>query len=250
MFQVETRGERVAILRMDDGKVNAIGPDFLRDFARAWTDATRDGRAVVLAGNAKAFSAGLNLKVLPGLGRPEMLAFGRGFMQLFHDVLAHPRPVVAAVDGPALAGGAILALCADFRLVGPGARLGVTEVPVGIPFPAPVVALARERLPPQEHAPAILRGALRAGEECVRTGWAHGRVESARLVDEAAALADELAAHDDVAFAAGKAPLSEPLAAQFAAFVKGDAERWVDVVRSEATMAAIVRSFERATAKR
>ncbi|HET6404034.1 MAG TPA: enoyl-CoA hydratase/isomerase family protein [Candidatus Thermoplasmatota archaeon] len=163
MFQVTPHGERVALLRIDDGKVNAIGPDFLRSFGAAWTEATREGRAVVLAGNAKAFSAGLDLKRLPGLERAEMVAFARGFNALFRDVLAYPRPVVAAVDGPAMAGGAILALCADFRLVGPNAKLAVTEVPVGIPFPAPVVELVRARLPVPEHAPAILRGGVRAG---------------------------------------------------------------------------------------
>lgn len=250
MFRVEKRGERVAVLRIDDGKVNAIGPDFLVAFQQAWAEATREGRAVVLAGNAKAFSAGLDLKVLPGLERREMLAFGRGFMQLFHDVLAYPRPVVAALDGPAIAGGAILALCADFRLVGPKARVGVTEVPVGIPFPLPVVDLVRERLPAFEHAPALMRGVVRAGEDCVRAGWAHQFVESDRLVDEAVALADELAAHYPLAFASAKGPLSEPLAARYGRFVKEDADAWVDVVMSEATMEAIVESFVRATSKR
>ncbi|HVM45150.1 MAG TPA: enoyl-CoA hydratase/isomerase family protein, partial [Candidatus Thermoplasmatota archaeon] len=136
MLQVTLQGERVALVRIDDGKVNAIGPAFLRAFQSAWSDATRDGRAVVFSGNAKAFSAGLDLKALPALERADMVAFARGFNALFRDVLAYPRPVVAAIDGPAMAGGAILALACDFRLVGPRAKLAVTEVPVGIPFPA------------------------------------------------------------------------------------------------------------------
>lgn len=249
MFSVTPHGDSVALLRMDDGKVNAIGPAFLREFARAWADATRDGRAVVLAGNAKAFCAGLDLKTLPTLERAEMVAFARGFNALFRDVLAYERPVVAAVDGPAMAGGAILALASDFRLVGPHARLGVTEVPVGIPFPAPVAELVRARLPAPEHAPAILRGAVRAGEECLRAGWAHELHASERLVPRALELAAELASFYPRAYAAGKAD-NETLVARFDAFVKDQADAWVDVVMSEETLGAIVAYFQRVTSKR
>lgn len=249
MFTVERHGDKVALLRMDDGKVNAIGPQFLASFSRAWHDVEAEGRAVVLAGNAKAFSAGLDLKTLPALERPEMSAFARGFNSLFRDVLAYPRPVVAAVDGPAMAGGAILALASDFRLVGPNAKLGVTEVPVGIPFPAPVAALVRARLPPQEHAPALYRGQIRGGEECVRTGWAHELVPSAQLVPRALELARELAEHHPPAYAAAKSDAG-PIVAQFDAFVKQDAERWVDVVMSEETIDAILSYFTRVTQKR
>lgn len=246
MFSVERHGDKVALLRMDDGKVNAIGPAFIDQFTKAWGEATGEGRAIVLAGNAKAFSAGLDLKTLPSLERPEMVAFARGFNSMFRDVLSYQRPVVAAVDGPAMAGGAILALASDFRLVGPHAKIGVTEVPVGIPFPSAVATMVRARLPVPEHSPALLRGAIRAGEDCVRTGWAHELVASDRLVPAALALAAELAEHYPPAYAAAKSDAA-PLVADFDAFVKDDAERWVDAVMHEDTLNAIVSYFSRVT---
>lgn len=246
MFRVEHPREKVALLTMDDGKVNAIGPSFLHAFSTAWSEATKDGHAVVLAGNAKAFSAGLDLKTLPTLERAEMVAFGRGFNALFRDVLSYARPVIAAVDGPAMAGGAILALAADFRLVGPNARLGVIEVPVGIPFPHAVASMVRARLPVQEHAPALLRGKVRVGEECVRTGWTHESYASAELLPAAIALADELAQHYPAAYAAAKSDTA-PLVAAYDKFVKDDAEAWVDQVMHEDTLEAIVSYFARAT---
>lgn len=249
MFTVEPHGDKVALLRMDDGKVNAIGTDFLANFGRAWEDATRDGRAVVIAGNAKAFCAGLDLKRLPGLERPEMVAFARGFNALFRDVLAYPRPTIAAVDGAAMAGGAILALACDFRFVGPRARLAMTEVPVGIPFPAPVADLVRAKLPAPEHAPALLRGVTREGEACVRTGWAHEHHASDALVPAALALATELAAHHPPAYAAAKHS-DTMLLDRFEAFVKDDAEAWVDSLLDEATLEAMVGYFTRVTQKR
>ena len=249
MFRVEPHGD-VSLLRMDDGKVNAIGPAFLRAFGDAWARASEGSRAVVLAGNAKAFSAGLDLKTLPTLPRADLAAFARGFLQAFADVAAHPRPVVAAVDGPALAGGAVLALCADFRVVGPRARLALTEVPVGIPFPAPVAELARRLLPPQEHAPALMRGQAREGEACLRHGWAHEHHPSAELEPRALALAAELADLSPVAYASAKASVLGPVAAHLAAFAKEGADAWADLLLEKETMEGIARGFERMTRRR
>lgn len=249
MLRVVDAAPGVALLRMDDGKVNAIGPAFLDAFPKAWAEASAGGRAIVLAGNAKAFCAGLDLKALPGLGRDGAVAFARGFMRMFADVADHPRPVVAAVDGAALAGGAVLALCADLRLVGPRARLGLTEVPIGIPFPRAVVELARDRLPPHEHAPALLHGVQRAGDECVRAGWAHEHHESERLEGAAVAWAAALAAHHPPAFASAKRPLNAPLAEALRAFAERDADAWTDALLAPETLQAIAAGFARAKGK-
>lgn len=253
MFHVELHGASVALLRMDDGKVNAMGPAFVDGFQPAWVEATADGRVVVLAGNAKAFCAGLDLKTLPTLDHAGLRAFVRGFVGLFQTVLAHPRPVVAAVDGPALAGGALLALCADQRLVGPGARLGLTETQVGVTFPPPVVDLARETLPAQEWGPAILGSAIRQGEECVARGWAHRLVASPeKLVPEALDLAAQLALLDAPAYAAAKTHLRGPTAQLLGEFLKETAglERYVWDLGSRETMDRIARNFQRVAGKR
>lgn len=244
-MKIERLDQGVSLLRMDDGKVNAMGPSFVTAFEAAWREAEATGDAIVVAGNAKAFSAGLDLKTLPTLDRAALETFARGFMGIFRDVLAHPRPVVAAVDGPALAGGAVLALASDFRLVAPRARIGLTEVPVGVPFPTPVADLARDRLPPQEHAPALLRGLARTGAEAVATGWAHALVEPEALLPEAAKLAAEVGAHSTLAVASAKGG-SAALAARFDAFVKNEASRWAGLVSDPATKAAIAEGFARA----
>jgi enoyl-CoA hydratase len=249
MFSVEERGARVAILRMDDGKVNAIGPAFVERFPAAWREATQGGRAVVLAGNAKAFCAGLDLKVLPTLSGDDVPRFARAFMRTFHEVLACPRPVVAAVDGPGLAGGAILALCADVRLVTPRARLGLTEMPVGIPFPEPVIDLATAMLPAQEHGPVILQGVVREGAALERHGWAHQVIDPARVVEEAVKLADEMAGFNPAAYRTGKAHLRASLIASFERFEKGGPEAWAERFSEPQTIEAIVSYFQRVTRK-
>lgn len=250
MFHVQPAGERVSLLRMDDGKVNAMGPAFVEKFPAAFREASREGRAVVLVGNAKAFCAGLDLKTLPGLDQAGLAAFVRGFNALFHQVWTHPRPVVAAVDGPAMAGGAILALCSDLRVVAPGARIGLTEVQVGVPFPAPIVELARHTLPAHEHGPAILQAFVRPGDDCVRTGWAHHLAPKDVLVPKALALAEELAALDADAYGAAKTILHEPVATAMETFLKGGVDAYTQRLGSTETRAAIVRNFQRITGKK
>jgi len=247
MFHVEPRGERVALLRMDDGKVNAMGPAFVAQFPAAWAEAARGGRAIVLAGNAKAFCAGLDLKVLPTLQGEEVSRFARAFLGVFHQVLEHPRPVVCAWDGPAMAGGAVLGLCADLRVATPRARVGLTEMPVGIPFPAPVMDLARDALPANEHGPAILQGVVREGAALAARGWAHEVVPSDQLLAEATRLADELASYEPSAYREAKAHLRAPLLASFARYAKDGPERWAARMGEPATAEAVVSYFQRVT---
>ncbi|MCA1813688.1 MAG: enoyl-CoA hydratase/isomerase family protein [Halobacteriales archaeon] len=239
MFRVERR-DGVAVLHMDDGKVNAMGLDFLDHFPKAWEQAA--GSPVVLAGNAKAFGAGLDLNALAAMDGPQLAGFTWRFMDIFRLVLAHPRPVVAGVDRAALAGGAVLALCADFRLATPSAKMGVTEVPVGVPFPEPVLALARSRLPAPEHARIALRGDIVAGQDLVARGWAERIVEPTRLLDECVALAAGLGAHSPLAYAKTKEQLHRGVLASFASF---DDAAWAKDLEHPDSRAALARTLER-----
>lgn len=249
MFHVEARGERTSLLRMDDGKVNAIGPDFLDAFDHAWRKAAKEDRAIVLAGNGKAFSAGLNLKVLPTLGEAELLSFFRRFVRMCETLYAHPRPLVSAVDGPAMAGGAILNLCCDVRLATTHAKIGLTEMPVGIVFPPPVLDLARMELPKHEIGPAIFEGLVREGDACVTRGWAHRMAGRDSLVEDALLTADTLAQHNPKAYASAKKHLRGPVAASLAEFEK-HADTYVAQLMDPVTIEHIVRYFERVTAKK
>lgn len=244
MFRTESLPGGVALFQMDDGKVNAMSPAWLAAFPAAWRR-TQEASAVVVAGNAKAFSAGLDLKALPTLSPEQMIGFADDLLACFAAVHDDPRPVVAAVAGPALAGGAILGLCADFRVVGPHARMGVTEVPVGVPFPEPLYALLRSQLPPQELAPAVLQGAVRAGATLVATGWAHR--SATNPVQEAARLAAELGGNSAVAYAGAKRGMRGDASRALAAF---DAKAWVRELARPESQAALARTLERLGAKR
>lgn len=245
MFKVERAGSDVSILRMDDGRVNAIGPEFLKGFPEAWAEAAEGGRAIVVTGNAKVFCAGLDLKALVAMGPGEVASLAQAFARVFRLPLAHPRPVVAAVNGAAIAGGAVLALACDWRVAAREAKMGVTEVPVGVPFPLPVLELVRHRLPPQEHAPALLHGMVREGDDLAARGWAHSVVSREDALHEATRVARELAAMSPLAYGGSKKDLDRALVEAFEAFETSGAHAWSAAVHAPESRAALGRTLER-----
>jgi len=198
----------VAHITLDDGKVNAMTFAFFEGLNAALDRAQRERPgAVVIAGRAGVFSAGLNLKVLPTLPPDElgrtMVAFGRTMLRVF----TFPIPTVAAVTGHAIAGGAMLAFACDLRLMAEGAfRLHLNEVAIGLPLPTWAIVLAQSAVPPRFHTEAILHARMYSPEEALERNIVHGVVRPAEsVVEEAGAAAAPLAALDQAAYAISKA---------------------------------------------
>src|SRR5262245_17875197 len=148
-MEIEQR-EEVALIRLRAGKANAMDQPFLRGLIRLIDElATSRAGAAVLTGYEGYFSAGLAIPSLIGLQRDELRSFLSLFEEAMRRVLECPLPVVAAVNGHAIAGGCVLALQCDVRLMadGPG-RIGLNEVQLGIGLPASVIEPLRLQLPP------------------------------------------------------------------------------------------------------
>jgi enoyl-CoA hydratase len=139
------RDGSVAVLRMDDGKVNAVN-DAMLDELDAALDAAAGARAIVLAGRDGVFSGGFDLSVV-GQGGPAAEALVHRGGQVLARLYQSPVPVVVACTGHAVALGAVMLLATDMR-VGPDAdvAIGLNEVAIGMPLPELAVALAQERL--------------------------------------------------------------------------------------------------------
>src|SRR2546423_14183552 len=156
---IETRGE-VALVRVDRPPANALDLELLAE-GRAAQEELRGGEpgAVVIVGRDGFFSAGVDLKAAPKLDRDGQRGMVDGINQLFLGWYSFPRPVVCAVNGHAIAGGLILALCGDHRIGSGVGKLGLTELRAGIGYPAAAMAIVRAELA----APAGRVLALRAG---------------------------------------------------------------------------------------
>ena len=115
----------VAVLTMTHGKANALDIEFCDALAARFDDLRKaDAKAVVLTGRGKIFSAGVDLKRLSAGGAEYTRRFLPTLHRLYEAVFFHPKPVVAAVNGHAIAGGCVLACCADRRLMARARGLG------------------------------------------------------------------------------------------------------------------------------
>ena len=144
----------IAVLRLDDGKANAVGYDTIAAIDAAVTDAEQSAAALVIVGREGRFSAGFDLGVMgqgPEAARPLVAAGARTAMRIYGARV----PVVAACTGHALAFGAIMLLSSDVRIGADiDAKIGLIEVSIGMPLPIFAVELARDRLSPQHFTAA------------------------------------------------------------------------------------------------
>jgi enoyl-CoA hydratase len=167
------RQASVAVLRFDKGRGNAIDPAFVEELRAAAAELAADEsvRGVLLASaHPKLFCPGLDLVALQSLDRGAMEAFMLRFGDLARALYTLPKPMVAAVGGHAVAGGCILALTADYRVLRRGAQIGLNEVKVGVPLPWSVSALLKASVPPSSLSRVALLGRNFEGEEALRLG--------------------------------------------------------------------------------
>ncbi|HKZ07564.1 MAG TPA: enoyl-CoA hydratase/isomerase family protein [Methylomirabilota bacterium] len=206
----EDRGG-VAILRLAHGRANALDPEVLRALAEALATAAA-ADAVVLTGTGGMFSAGVDLKRLAAGGPDYPGALIPALADCFGRLFFHPRPLVAAVNGHAIAGGCVIACAADRRLAARGdGRFGVTELLVGVPFPALALEIMRGVVPPHLFAEAVYGGRTWSLEEAAGHGLLDAVVEAHALLDAAVREAERLAAIPAETFALTKAQARQPI---------------------------------------
>jgi enoyl-CoA hydratase len=210
LFRIERRGA-IAVARLACGKGNALNPRSLAAIEAALEAAVGTAaRGVVLAGDGRFFSAGLDLVSLYDVERRAMDGFMRLFDRVMLRVFAFPRPVVAAVDGHAVAGGAILALACDERVMGEGdGRFGLNEIRLGVPFPASALEIVRYAVPPAAAERALYRGELVEPREALARGLVTA-VSGGDVVADAVERCERLAEQPSEAFSTIKAALKEP----------------------------------------
>ncbi|AIY90328.1 enoyl-CoA hydratase/isomerase family protein [Geoglobus acetivorans] len=129
----------VAVVRLNRGKKNPINPEFVGDLSEVIEQVREDGgitSAVLTSSNDRFFSIGLDVPELIDYDKTEFREFIMDFNLLCLDIYTLPKPTAAAINGHAIAGGCILALCCDFRYMSEGKKLfGLNEVKLGVSVP-------------------------------------------------------------------------------------------------------------------
>jgi len=218
MIEIKTSGG-VAVMTLRRGKVNALDIELCEAIAARFEELRMsDAKAVVLTAQGKVFSAGVDLVRLSEGGADYIRKFLPSLHKLFDAVFFHPKPVVAAVNGHAIAGGCVLACCADRRIMArQSGRIGVTELPVGVPFPALAFEIVRATVPARYLAEVTYSGATYDGDTALERGFIDEIAEPSELLEDAFVVAQELAALSPAAFAQNKMQIRQPVSERMAA---------------------------------
>ncbi len=186
----------IAVITLDDGKVNAIGPPMAKLFSDAFARVQSDDsiRAVVISGRPGQFSAGFDLDVLM-IGGQQRDKLVRETWQLFSRLFTLPMPLVAACTGNAVAAGAALLLTAD-RRVGPDGdfQIGFNEAAIGIPLPGVLLMLVRDRLREEFFDQATAGARMYSPQDALAAGFFHRIVAPGDVINTAISEARELVA--------------------------------------------------------
>jgi len=210
VIRIEKTGD-VAVLRMAHGKANALDTELCRELARRLDEAGDSHRAVVLTGQDRMFSAGVDLRRIQQGGRAYTREFIRALSDAFLAVFSFPGPVIAAVNGHAIAGGAILAAACDRRVMNSAhGRIGVTELLVGVPFPLVALEILRCAYGSHRLAELTYLGRTYPGEQALALGLADELAEPESVLPRAVDLAARLAAVPAPTFRHTKAQIHRP----------------------------------------
>lgn len=186
--------ESIAVITMDDGKVNALGPSMQQALQEALDNADRDDvGAVVIGGNDRVFSGGFDLKILTSGAAQPAIDMLKGGFELAHRLLSYPKPVVMACTGHAIAMGAFLLSAGDHRVGAPAYNIQANEVAIGMTIPYAALEIMKLRLTPSAYEQSAGLAKTFFGETAVAAGWLDEIVLPEAVRDRAEEAAREFA---------------------------------------------------------
>lgn len=201
--------EGIVKLTLNRTPVNALNPDFMASIGEHLSAVAEDPdiRAVVITSGLSVFSGGLDLKEAQGFSLTEQSAVVDGLNGTFAKLFGLPKPVVAAVNGAAIAGGLFFVLASDYAVTREGAKFGLTEVRVGVNFPIAPLTIARSTLSPGVCRRMMLGGQNFDAETARDMGIVDEVVSKEDVLPHAIAVARDYATIPAIAYANVKAQI-------------------------------------------
>lgn len=195
----------VALIRMDDGKANAINFEMITALNVGLDTAEAEAKAIVLAGRDGRFSGGFDLNAFASLGADGVYKLLDAGAELLVRLYGGPLPAVAACTGHAIAMGVFILNACDTRVGASGEyKIGANEAITGMNLPIFAMELARDRLSPQHLTRAMVQGFIYNPEGAVEAGYLDMLAEADKVEAKALALAGQLAQLPGKAYAWNK----------------------------------------------
>ena len=208
----------VTTLWLDHPPVNALDLELLDAIVATMP---RIQGPVVITGAGKCFSAGVDLRAIIDGGPEHTDHFLTALSAAFLAIFDHPAPVVAAINGHAIAGGCVFAMSADMRLMSAG-TIGLTELSVGVPFPVAALEICRYAMGTSATRAVLESASVDVDTASIR-GWIDAVVQDTDLIPRAIATARGLGKHSPAAYAATKKQLHRTARAAIDAGAETDA---------------------------
>jgi len=209
----ESGGIALLTLNRPD-KRNAISYELIAELLQALESLRNsESQILIVTGAGKAFCSGMdleNLKSLIGRTEEQNLEDSRTMARLFRSIYDFPKPTIAAVNGPAIAGGTGIATICDFTLATPEATFGYTEVRIGF-VPAIVSTFLLRQVGEKQARDLLLTGRIFSAEEALRLGLVNEIVEPERLLPRAHELAGKLIENSPSSLRATKELLAQSI---------------------------------------
>ena len=201
----------IALIRMDDGKANAINFDMLVALNSALDTAEANAKAIVLTGRDGRFSGGFDLNAFASLGADGVYKLLDAGAELLLRLYGGALPVVAACNGHAIAMGVFILHACDSRIGTAGDyKIGANEAITGMNLPIFAMELARDRLNPSHLTRAMIQGFIYNPEGAVEAGYLDMLAEAGAVEAKAIAVAGQLAQLPAPAYAWNKAAIRKP----------------------------------------
>lgn len=207
----------ISVLTLSRGKANALDLEFCTEIVKAVEDilASESG-GLILTGNENIFSAGVDLPRILNEDASYTSSFLFQLRKLFETLFTFPKPFVAAINGHAIAGGCVMACCADFRVMAHGkGRVGAPELRVGVPFPTVALEIMRFSLSGRRLDQVMFGGLTVEPMEALSLGLVDSLVPADQLMSEAMLRIESLASLPRAVFALTKQQLRAPIVDRF-----------------------------------
>jgi enoyl-CoA hydratase/carnithine racemase len=228
----------IAEVRFERGKVNALDERLVDELSRRFDELAEhpEVRGIVLSGTGKFFSFGFDIPHFLSMSKDAFADYLGRFTALYRELFAHPKPVVAALNGHAVAGGCMLAAACDARIMVSGkAKIGLNEIGFGSSVFAGSVAMLEFWMGARRAQEMLFGGGLYSAEEAMGLGLVDSVVSDAELADAARALARRHATRDPAAFRSIKRLLRQPVVDAMLAREATSVVEFVDIWYSERT---------------
>ena len=203
----------IRVLKLAHGKVSAIDVELCEAMIAEMKGAMEpSARAVIITGTGSSFSAGVDLVRLTKEGQAYARRFVPTLDEFLRAILTFPKPVIAAVNGHAIAGGCILAAACDHRIMTEGTgRIGIPELAVGVPFPALPLQIMAARLSDSALRDLVYSGRTVQIDEAKALGLIDEKCPAGMLMDRASEVARTMASIPAGAFALTKESFYTPI---------------------------------------